>query len=225
MTNEEFSNEFDVLLSTGQSGNSMAFDEYEKSVFLTKAQESVVTALYNGTLTGESFEETERARRCLSSLIRTYSTEAREETAEGLSEDSYIFSIPDDVLFITYESAVLEDESLGCANNRVIEVVPVTQDELYKTLNNPFKGPSKRRALRLDIEGNNVEIISKYNIFKYQIRYLSKPKPIILINLPDGIKINDLDKITECELDSALHRTVLEAAVQLALSSKVSANK
>lgn len=33
MTNEEFSNEFDVLLNE----NKLSLDEYEKSIFLTKA--------------------------------------------------------------------------------------------------------------------------------------------------------------------------------------------
>ena len=65
MTNEEFSNEFDSLISSnsiikpfGIDSTLLEFDEYEKSVFLTKAQESIVKSLYNGTLTGDSFEKT-----------------------------------------------------------------------------------------------------------------------------------------------------------------------
>ena len=48
MTNEEFSNEFDSLISSnsiikpfGIDSTLLEFDEYEKSVFLTKAQESI----------------------------------------------------------------------------------------------------------------------------------------------------------------------------------------
>jgi hypothetical protein len=35
------------------------FDEYEKSVFLTKAQEELVIHYYTGKATGDSFEDTE----------------------------------------------------------------------------------------------------------------------------------------------------------------------
>ena len=40
MTTEEFSNEFDVLLNSYSSGG-VEFNEYEKSIFLTKAQEDL----------------------------------------------------------------------------------------------------------------------------------------------------------------------------------------
>ena len=48
MTTEEFSNEFEVLLNSYASKQpntvlDLQFDEYEKSVFLTKAQEELVT--------------------------------------------------------------------------------------------------------------------------------------------------------------------------------------
>ena len=49
MTTEEFSNEFDVLVQSfsrqnqyGDISTEIAFNEYEKSVFLTKAQEAIV---------------------------------------------------------------------------------------------------------------------------------------------------------------------------------------
>ena len=52
MTTEEFSNEFDTLLNsystTEEPTNTIELDEYEKSVFLTKAQEDVVIDMYNG---------------------------------------------------------------------------------------------------------------------------------------------------------------------------------
>ena len=66
MSTEEFSNEFDVLIqSFTQSINfgntdSIAFTEYEKSVFLTKAQEQLVIERYNGKNPyNDTFEKTE----------------------------------------------------------------------------------------------------------------------------------------------------------------------
>lgn len=226
MTNEEFSNEFDNLVNKniakpfGVDSTLLEFDEYEKSMFLTKAQESVVISLYRGTLTGDSFEKTEELRRYLNELIKTYTTTNKVEN-EGLTDNSYFFDIPDDVWFITYESAVSQDERLGCAKGTVMEVVPTAQDDLYKTSRNPFRGPNKRRVLRLDVEGKVVELISKFDIDKYQIRYLAKPEPIILIDLPEGLSINGLTKKTECILNPAIHRVILETAVNLAIRSRV----
>lgn len=227
MTNEEFSNEFDNLVNKniakpfGVDSTPLEFDEYEKSMFLTKAQESVVISLYRGTLTGDSFEKTEELRRYLNELIKTYTTTNKVEN-EGLTDNSQFFDIPDDVWFITYESAVSQDERLGCAKGTVMEVVPTAQDNLYKTSRDPFRGPNKRRVLRLDVEGKVVELISKFDIDKYQIRYLAKPEPIILIDLPEDLSINGLTKKTECILNPAIHRTILEAAVNLAIKSRVS---
>lgn len=227
MTNEEFSNEFDNLVNKniakpfGVDSTPLEFDEYEKSMFLTKAQESVVISLYRGTLTGDSFEKTEELRRYLNELIKTYTTTNKVEN-EGLTDNSYFFDIPDDVWFITYESAVSQDKRLGCAKGTVMEVVPTAQDDLYKTSRNPFRGPNKRRVLRLDVEGKVVELISKFDIDKYQIRYLAKPEPIILIDLPEDLSINGLTKKTECILNPAIHRTILEVAVNLAIKSRVS---
>lgn len=231
MTNEEFSNEFDTLINSnstikpfGIDSMLLEFDEYEKSMFLTKAQESVVIALYNGNLIGSSFEKTEELRRYLSSLVKTYST-TEEVEGEGLTRDSHFFSIPEDTWFITYEAVTSQDDKLGCAKGSIMEVVPVTQDELHKTKENPFRKPNKRRVLRLDTEGTLVELISAFDIAKYQMRYLSKPEPIILIDLPDGLSINGETKQTECKLNPAIHRVILEMAVSLALKSRAGAGK
>jgi hypothetical protein len=73
------------------------------------------------------------------------------------------------------------------SNPSYTEVIPVAHDDLWRTLNNPFKGPTDKRVLRLDIANNQVELISKYAISTYTVRYIKKLNPIILINLPDGL--------------------------------------
>lgn len=231
MTNEEFSNEFDALVSSNaiakpfELGNTLLeFDEYEKSMFLTKAQETVIKSLYNGTLVGEAFEKTEELRRYLSNLVKTYST-TQQTTGIGLTEESYFFSIPEDTWFITYESVKSSDDKLGCAKGAIMEVIPVSQDELYKTKRNPFRMPNKRRVLRLDIKDNIVELVSVYTIDEYTIRYIAEPKPIILSTLPKELSINKLTTETKCELNPALHRTILEMAVKLAINSRANVGK
>lgn len=78
MTIQEFSDQFDILVNTyameypiGKQ-DVLAFDEYEKSLFLSKAQEEFVVSCYDGrNQYGYLFEHTEEDRRMLDSLIRT----------------------------------------------------------------------------------------------------------------------------------------------------------
>ena len=232
MTREEFSNSFDVSLNSYKNnpnfGNSfdsvnIALDEYEKSVFLTKAQEEVIINLYNGkNIYGDSFESTEEIRRYLDSLVKTttYKTTDSVEDVTKLSNSSIIFPLPNDIAFITLEQIKYSDESLGCADGSVASVYPVTHDEYEVIKNNPFRGPSKYKAIRIDYGDNKVEIISKYNIGEYLIKYLSKPKPIILEDLPDNLSIEGYSMATDCELNPLLHNTILTRAVQLAIVSR-----
>ena len=229
MTTEEFSNEFDTLLNSysttevfGKTPSTVELDEYEKSVFLTKAQEEIVIGTYNGkNQFGDSFESTEEIRRYLSGLIKTYTTTDKKVEYTGLSTSSVFFELPSDLWFITYEAVNLKDDGLGCINSENISVIPITQDEYHRIKKNPFRGTNERRALRLDLNNKVVEIISKYNIEKYLVRYLSRPTPIILTDLTDNLSINGISVKTECELNPVVHRAILERAVKLAIISRV----
>lgn len=227
MTNEEFSNEFDVLIGRyslpGISGSQIVqqeFDEYEKSVFLTQAQETLVQQLYNGQISANGFEGTEQCRRFLNELIKTDTGSLiTEDEDSALSPQSKIFKLPSGVMAITYEQITLDDDA-GCHAGEIIPVIPTTQDQYAKIKNNPFRGPNSRRALRLDLEDNKVEVISNYPIYEYRIRYLAKPTPIILVKLQNGVTIEGLSNPTECTLNSALHKHILEAAVSLAIEHR-----
>lgn len=230
MTTEEFSNEFDTLLNSystieafGKTPSTVELDEYEKSVFLTKAQEEIVIDMYNGKNPfGDSFEKTEEIRRYLSTLIKTYTATDKKVGYTGLSKSSVFFELPkDDLWFITYESVNLKDDGLGCMSGEDISVIPITQDEYHRIRKNPFRGTNERRALRLDLSDGVVEIVSKYNVESYLIRYLSRPAPIILTDLTDNLSINGISVKTECELNPVIHRAILERAVKLAIISRV----
>lgn len=229
MTTEELSNEFDTLVNSystqfnyGNIENTISFDEYEKSIFLTKAQEELLIEFYNGKNPfRDVFEKSEEVRRYLSELVKTYKTNEKiTDGYIGLSPNSVFFKLPEDAWFITYEAITIDDSKSGCKDGETIVIVPTTQDEYYKTSKNPFKRPNERKALRLDIENNIVEIISKYNVSNYLVRYITKPKPIILIDLPEGISIDNLTIKTECRLNPALHRQILDRAIRYALISK-----
>ena len=218
MTTQEFSLEFDLMYNNISSNQAPGLSEYEKSLFLTQAQEALVLDIYSGKL-GSPFESTEEVTDYLSPLVKqaTYTTKVE---GNGLDSRSVFFNIDTDIWFKTGEKAIIKDDSLKCGNSteREVDVVPVTQDTLYRTKNSPFRGPNERRILRLDCEANKVELISKYPIESYTIRYLSKPEPIILDNLPEGLTINDISTPQTCKLSSAIHRAILIRAVSIAKS-------
>ena len=222
MTNKEFSDGFSTLLNSFGVTPNITLDEYEKSTFLTNAQEQLIIDIYSGrnVIYGKSFEQTEEIRRYLSNLVETYETSTKVTGKLGLSKDSVFFEIPQDTWFITYEVAFLKDSRLGCLDGIEASVVPLPQDDLYRAKDNPFRGPSKDRVLRLDIKSDLAELISKYNVDKYLMRYISQPTPIILEDLPDGLSINSVSTESECELNPVVHRAILERAVQLAIISK-----
>ena len=231
MTREEFSNGFDTMLNsysaTAKFGEestrqSIALDEYEKSLFLTKAQEEIVTSLYNGKNPyGDSFESTEETRRYLSNLVAEKYLKPITNTSGtplGITSTSTFFTLPEDLWFITLESVITSNSK--CRNEVYIKVYPTKQDEYLSIKDNPFRGANDRRALRLDLSEGNVEIICKYMIDAYYVRYIKKVSPIILEDLPNELTIEGKNEASDCILHEALHQKILERAVQIALQSK-----
>ena len=225
MNVQEFSNTFDTLLQpyiTKESleQNNLAFDEYEKSIFLTKAQEQIVLELY------QKLEQSEEVRKYLSNLIKTANFAPIGEQDETLINNnfkSYKVELGNTVLFMIYEQCTLSDEN-NCINNKIVSVVPTIHDDLDKVLKNPFKSPNSRKVIRLDFD-NKIELISKYNISNYKVRYLKKPNPIILVALEDNLSINNGDtKVSNGETNPILHERIVQRAVQLAVQSKVKSN-
>lgn len=231
MNVREFSDGFDVLVSSyrrfrdfdnKEPQDTLEFNEYEKSLYLTKAQEELVLGIYTGKNSfGESFEQTEELRRYLASLIcqaELIPIETSNGNPLGIDSKSKFFTLPEDLWFITYEA--VDTSGDGCDSHVSMEVYPVRQDEYHKIKKNPFRGANGRRALRLDLSEGNVEIVCNYNVTKYFIRYLKKLKPIILVDLPNGLQIHGISLQKECELHEGLHDRILETAVMMALQSK-----
>lgn len=225
MTTEEFSTEFDTLLNSWDFGPSygnikvpVVLDEYEKSVFLTKAQTEIVLEIYR------NFEKTEETTVYLDALVaqETFTTDLEGPT---LDNKSSVFETPSDLWFRTHEKAVISDPSLECngSSEREVEVVPVTQDTLYRTKKSPFRGPNSRRVLRLVNSDSTVELISKYPVVSYTVRYIRRPSPIVLQDLPDNLSVDGANKEQTCLLSDSLHKRILERAVALAVRSKLTA--
>lgn len=238
MTTDEFSNVFDTLTNSYQTNwgfgqdDKIAFDEYEKSFYLTLAQELIVITYYNGkNSSGYQFEVTEEDRRILDSLITTIHPEEFQYNTQNswhIVGESKFYRLPQNLMFITYEGVRFSDKDDSCINGAYATVYPVTQDEFWKTYKNPFRGANKRRVLRLDAGNNIVELVSKNPISDYLVRYLRKPKPILLTDMPEDSDVSLFGGWTSeqnCELDSSIHVKIVDLAVNMALQRKSIGNK
>lgn len=207
MTISELSAEFDILYNNITSNQAPGLSEYEKSVFLTQAQEAIIAELYNGNIK-DSFESSEALTRYLSSLVAQVKPDTLSPLTNSLYKKSVEVTLNEDVMFIIYEQAKVD--------GNIAIVVPTTHDTLYSIINNPFKGPNNRRVLRVS-KGNNVELYySGTSLTDYIYRYVKRPVPIILEDLTTDT-INGKDSATTTlDIPEVLHRTILLRAVQLA---------
>ena len=121
-------------------------------------------------------------------------------------------------MLFTLESVALENGK--CESHSSMEVVPVRQDEYHKIKKNPFRGANDRRALRLDLSEGNVEIVCKYPVSEYYIRYLKQLKPIILTQLDDDTELRGEKTPMTSKLPESLHLRILNRAVEMALQSR-----
>lgn len=245
MNTTEFSIGFDSKVNSynrtaNRSDNSdIKFTEWEKSIWLTKAEYDLVRNYYSGRNAYlDTFENSEEIRRALNELVSTATPTRKEYSSSNkdtfeknntekvvmgvenpLTDNSAFYVLPDNVWFIVYEQ-VKFTSSDSCINGKTALVVPVKYNDVFKQINNPFKGPSKDRVLRLDIAGNLVELVSNYQLGSYIIRYVKKPNPIILTRLTGEMTIEGKNTVSECELNPVVHDAILELAVRQALESK-----
>jgi len=226
MTVAEFKNEFNISYNAIATMSAPSIDDYELSVYFTKAQLEIIKNNYNpnGNKYKKGFENSEKRRSDLKELIKEYSTSTIIPTTLGLSEDSKFYKIPDDVFVLIYEVASVTTND--CFINKNLNVVPKTHDEFNIQYNNPFKRPDKSKVWRLDISKINsdkvVELITPYDIEEYKIRYIKYPKPIIISNLSttfpgEGLSIDGFTNAQTSELNEEIHREIVDRAVQLAL--------
>jgi hypothetical protein len=223
MTLTEFRNKFNIQYNAIATMSAPSIDDYELSVYLTKAQLEIIKNYYNpnGNKYKEGFEGSEKRRVDLKELVKTHVSSDTIISFDGLSDDSKFFVIPNDVFLIIYETVKLD----GCKNEQ-ITVVPKTHDEFNTQIKNPFKNPDKKTVWRLNISKSNnlkvIELISSIDILNYKFRYIKFPKPIIISNLTtsfpgENLSIDGITSQTECELDIGIHEEILDRAVELAL--------
>lgn len=272
MTSLEFSNEFEVLYNNIMSNQAPGIDEYEKSVFLTKAQLELVKNHFNpkANKLQEGYDDSAKRQYDFSTLIEikrfTKSIRIGEDAdTEELNEinfrellqydknDNYVgndkysmfpimtrdvnlhrykYTLPEDFLFFLNEECELERLINFIKVKRNAVVTPINFTELTTLRGATYKLPVQNECWRVY---NNTEAVSEIEllppyaseIINYAMRYVRKPKPIILINIGSmyGTSIDGLDgaemddDVSDkpcCELPEALHPEIVQRAVELA---------
>jgi hypothetical protein len=240
MTNSEFSNEFDILYNNIMSNQAPGLNEYEKSVFLTKAQDEIVKAYFSPNKAMEGFDGSEKRQIDFSSIIKA--TRVKELKLPGSSTEvfdqrSYIATLPKDkdILMIINEtlevtrgtggstsstpSTTGDSSDGGDSNTITLTVIPISYTEYNRLMSKPYKRPLKNQAWRLLVNNNSstAELIAGNSDtpIAYNVRYIKRPRAIVLTAL-EGVTVGGVSALQECELDPILHHEILQRAVELA---------
>ena len=133
-------------------------------------------------------------------------------------DNSISVRIPSDILSVLNERVFVNGTrkaSLTC--------IPIQFNEYDRLMSKPFKRPLKYQAWRIfnHNKSNRADLVVGIGdtISMYTLRYIRRPRPIILTDLEDGLSIGGLSTQSSCELDPILHSEILQRAVELAKAS------
>ena len=253
MTIQEFSDQFDILYSAITEGNS-TIDEYQKSTYLTKAQYQILREYFelpSGPNSTTGFDGSAKRQIDFSALLRTKKvtpTQVDTKVSPYPTLNLYLVSLKNEtsdsdqydnqIMFPIQEMATVTTNSNS--NAKLLQVIPITHQELRTILSKPYGQPLKRQAWRLftvterstSYDNINTETESESDIFyqdlyviahhgetldSYTITYVKRPQPIVLLDLSDtALTIEGQNTPHGCELDPLLHNEILERAVTLA---------
>jgi len=227
----EFSWRFDTQYNNITSNQAPGITEAEKSVFLTKAQDELVKNYFlpQSNPKQAGFDDNQKRQADFSCLMKVdncakVTINPSDPQYIQIDSRSTVWTFPTDVFLAINESAKVGDT--------ILQVIPLKYDEYLRLMSKPFKRPLKNQAWRLINTGTDnyikvAEIVAGPNetVTSYTIRYIRRPKPIILGDL-DGLTINGYTYSAnpstatqtngECELDPMMHEEILQRAVELA---------
>lgn len=218
MNHVEFSNEFDVLYNNIMSNAAPGLNEYEKSVFLTKAQEEIVKNHFNpeGNRYKEGLDDSPKRQIDFSELIKVAEGVPKTGTSITFDKRAKLYDLPEDV-FIVINESIETDKGPR-------QVIPISYNDYTRLMSKSYKEPVKYQAWRListSVNNITVELIinSNESISQYKVRYIRKPAPIITTDLSSeygDVSINGVTTVSECELNPIIHQEILQRAVELA---------
>lgn len=259
-----------MLYNQVNSNQAANIDEYEKSVFLTKAEHEFVKAYFDprSNKLVEGFDGSEKRQYDFSTLV--INTQLNEVTPVSKYDPrSIVYLMPEDMFLVLNESVV---ESGLSRSQYIYQVIPISYAEYQRLMQKLYQYPAKRQVWRLItgnqyyvqtessssgsgssqeqneepsqdstndrgtqslVSGTVCEIIGRFgsNSLSYNMRYVKKPYPIILVNLdteyngltidgyhgnPSDEDIADANGGISCKLPEGVHHEIVQRAVELA---------
>ncbi len=111
-------------------------------------------------------------------------------------------------------------------------IIPINYKEYDREMSKAYAQPLKKQAWRLfqnistgyDIYS---ELIPIWNVdtenLTYKVRYVERPTPIVLTDLPNNLSVDGYSHEQSCALNPIIHSEILEEAVRMAITSRASA--
>lgn len=198
MTVQEISDRLDTLLNKNSKG--IVINEYFKSLYLTQAQTYFVDHIL------KTYEYGDNIRHILGKLLK-------EETKVA----GDVIGTEDNIVLLTLDSSV--KQIIYEKTNDTMETIPLDYNDIYSTINNPFRVPNSEIAYRSTMD-NKIRLFISETFLKYFYIYCKIPGPIILEDFPDGLTIQGIGVETTSELPYDSIIRVVEVASNLIYKDK-----
>jgi len=194
---QEISDRFDYALKKSVSG--LALDEYNKSLYLTKAQLEFVRNIV------KVYEYTDEMRHILAPLVQTTTLNSGNFTQTA---DYYTTS---DVLNNTVLEVVFE------RLNGSIPLIPLDHNDIHYTINNPFRSPNNKIAYRVTVD-DEWRIYTDQTLTAYLYTWVKYPDPIVLEDFTGtDLEISGVVVPTTSELTDDVVIQIISRAVDLSI--------
>lgn len=159
MTTTEMSNEFDILYNQVNSNQAPGVDEFEKSVFLTKAQDQVTIAKFdprgNKFQSGFNINDLGQLRQYDFSTLIEYAELDRVTSQQYQPYDprAITFVLPDDY-FLTLNESVVENYN---QTPYIYQIIDISYSDYARLMQKPYQYPTKRSVWKLITKNGTVE--------------------------------------------------------------------
>ena len=209
MTLEEFSTEFDVLYNSITSNAAPGFNDYEKSVLLTLAQEELIKSYFvaNNNTTGVGLDGSQKRHYDFSTLIKVKTLNNIIDSILTTGVDVPVFNKDANNIFLVPNDVFLVLNEYLTVKNNSYTVFPISYDSYNLLMSKPFPYPNKRQAWRLDSSINGeiaatkvIHVSDDKDISEKNITFESiYHKPLnIEINIKNGdITLNNYVVVSE----------------------------
>jgi len=205
---QEISDRLDYQLGKLMGG--IVLDEYNKSLYLTKAQAVFVSGVL------KEYEYGDIMRHMLSPILKKKTPKVYHIIADPTVE---VGETPPKDTIKGFEYREMPEENILSIVYEVIDkipVVPLDTNDIHYTLNNPFRKPDPEIGYRVTYD-NKFEVYTSSTVGDYSYIYCQEPQPIILEDLAGAFGKLSIGGNT-AEATSVLKDTYVHAIIDIAVS-------